>query len=176
MADLRISRFVLVTILLVCPLRVVRSFAQAERSGTNQQDQSRTAPFVGCYELTLGRWWPWSFGEETKYVTPPNRVQLLPERGKIGFEQDGFLLRAMAANKDTKSARGGPSYWQVKSSNRIDLTWTDGFTGVSLRLEKDGNDLHGWAHPHFDAPKFVPRTTHVIARRIACDAAQPKTQ
>ncbi len=38
------------------------------------------------------------------------------------------------------------------------------------RLEKDGEKLSGWAHPHFDAVKLIPRTAHVVARRIACDA------
>ena len=172
------SRFVVALILLTCALHTMPTFAQGDRSAAHQQDQTQTAPFIGCYELTLGRWWPWSFGEDTKYVTPPSRVQLFRERGTEGFEQNGFLLRAMSANKSAKPARGGPSYWQLISSNRIDVTWTDGFTGVMLKLEKEGNDLHGWARPHFDAPKFIPRTAHVIARRIACDAATaqpPKT-
>jgi hypothetical protein len=152
MTDLGVSRTVFAAVLFASLLHVLPSFARAERSGTSRQDQTQTAPFVGCYELTLGRWWPWSFGEDTKYVTPPSRVRLFPEHGTEGLGRNGFLLRAIPASKDTKSARGGPSYWQVESGNQIHLTWTDGFTGVSLRLEKDGNDLHGWAHPHFDAP------------------------
>jgi hypothetical protein len=49
------------------------------------------------------------------------------------------------------------------------LIWTDGFVGVRLSLEKNGNELHGWAHPHFDASKLIPRTARVDARPIACD-------
>ncbi len=51
-----------------------------------------------------------------------------------------------------------------------DLTWTDGFTGVTLKLEKKGDKLSGWAHPHFDAVKIIPRRARVVARPIACDA------
>ena len=127
------------------------------------------ASFAGCYELRLGRWWPWSFGEETKYVTPPSLVRLLPERGTEGFEKNGFIIRPLPARGGMASGRGGPSYWQIKASNRIDLIWTDGFTGVTLTLKKGGNELHGWAHPHFDAPKLVPRMAHVTAHRAACD-------
>ena len=87
------------------------------------------ASFAGCYELRLGRWWPWGFGKENAYVTPPSRIQLITERGAQGFEQDGYLIRPM---KSPTTGRGGPSYWQVKSDEKIDLIWTDGFTGVTL--------------------------------------------
>jgi len=131
--------------------------------------ESPTSPFIGCYQLTLGRWWPWAFGEDTKYVTPPSPVQLLSDRGTEGFEQNGFLLRAIPTNKHSTYVRGGPSYWQVESINQIDLVWTDGFTGVTLKLEKKKDELSGWAHPHFDAAKFIPRRARVVARPIACD-------
>jgi hypothetical protein len=103
-------------------------------------------------------------------VTPPSRIQLLSEHGIKGFEQNGFLLRAVPTNKRTTYVRGGPSYWQVESINQIDLIWTDGFTGVTLKLGKKGDELSGWAHPHFDAVKLIPRTARVVARPIACDA------
>jgi hypothetical protein len=146
----------------------------ADKSGTNGQTQSAlpTTSFAGCYELKLGRWWPWAFGGDTIFVTPPSRIQLLSERGTKGFEQDGFLIRAIPPSKGAPPCRGSPSYWQVKSSDQINLVWTDGFTGVTLALEKHGNELRGWAHPHFDAPKFIPRIAHVTARRIVCDAPQ----
>jgi len=57
----------------------------------------------------------------------------------------------------------------VESINQIDLVWTDGFTGVTLKLEKKKDELSGWAHPHFDAAKFIPRMARVVARPIACD-------
>ena len=49
--------------------------------------------------------------------------------------------------------------------------WNDGFTGITLKLEKDGNELRGWAHTHFDGGVLLPRIAHVIAQRIGCDAA-----
>jgi hypothetical protein len=135
---------------------------QQGQAGTN--DVAAAEPFAGCYELKLGRWWPWGFGRDTQYVTPPSRIQLLAERGTKGFEQDGFLIRAI---KGTAPGRGGPSYWQVRSSDLIDLIWNDGFSGVTLRLKKRGNELDGRAHPHFDFPT-VARTAKATAQRIAC--------
>ncbi len=132
--------------------------------------ESPTSSFTGCYQVTLGSWWPWAFGEDTKYVTPPTRIRLLPEQGTKGFKRDGFLLRTIPRKEEPPDGSRESSYWQVRSANQIDLTWTDGFTGVTLKLEKKGDELSGWAHPHFDAFKFVPRTARVVARPITCDA------
>lgn len=156
-------------ILLVCCLYAVPTIAQSEKSPANQQGQA--APFVGCYDLKLGRWWPWGFGGDNPFVTPPQRVRLFSERGTEGFEQDGFLLRAIPEPGKSAGGRGRPSYWLMDSGNQVSLMWNDGFTGVTLKLEKDSSDLRGWAHPHFDSPHFVPRTAHVVATRIDCTSA-----
>lgn len=130
---------------------------------------AQTKSFEGCYELKLSRWWPQSFGEDTEFVTPPSRVRLLPERGTEGWEKCHLLVRALPGRKGKMSARGGPSFWNLKSSSEIELVWTDGFTGLALGLRKHGKEHHGWTHPHFDAPTWVPRIAHVTARRIACE-------
>jgi hypothetical protein len=97
--------------------------------------------------------------------------------GELAFRHDGFLLRAIPT-KGNSGGRGRPSYWQVDSKNQIYLMWNDGFTGVTLKLKKDGDGLRGWAHLHFDSPHVIPRTSHVVARRIDCSGAltEPKTK
>ncbi len=141
-------------------------------TGAPTRVETSTLPFAGCYELKIGRWWPWAFGEDTQFVTPPNRIQLLSERGTEGFEQNGFLIRVIPLANQTTSGLGAPSYWQVKTGNHVDLIWNNGFTGVTLKMQKHVDGLRGWAHPHFDAPKFVPRVARVTARRISCDVPQ----
>ena len=136
-------------------------------SGSRVRD-SIVSSFTGCYQLTVGRWWPWGFGDEAHYVTPPTRIRLLSEHGTHGFEQDGYLLRSIPKRERPPGSRES-SYWRATSPNQIDLIWNDGFVGVRLSLEKNGNELHGWAHPHFDASKLIPRTARVDARPIACD-------
>jgi hypothetical protein len=131
--------------------------------------EAQAAAFAGCYELALGRWWPWSFGKDTAVlVTPPKQIKLLLTRGAAGFEKDRLLIRPLSDSKGSVQGRGGPSYWQLTSATEVDLEWNDGFTGVSIDLEKTGKELSGWAHPHFDAPNFVPRAERVVARKIAC--------
>jgi hypothetical protein len=125
--------------------------------------------YAGCYQLSIGRWWPWSFGGDTPYVTPPNRVELTLNRGTEGWAKDQLLIRVTPAQKSTVSGGRGASFWEVQPKNGIDLIWTDGFTGVTLKLEKQGNDLRGWAHPHFDSATLIPRIAQVKGRRVACD-------
>src|SRR6267378_1664180 len=142
--------------------------AQSSTPGDPQQTQTIVSSFVGCYELTLGRWWPWGFGSDDTIFTPPRRIKLLTEHGTKGFEQNGLLLRALPDSKAIMAGRGGPSYWNVRSPNEIDLTWTDGFTGIRLKLTRTGNELRGWVHPHSDAPMFIHHTVHVTARPVDC--------
>ena len=82
-------------ILFACSLYAAPTVAQNGKV-TYQSAGWPAAPFVGCYELELGRWWPWGYGGDSSFVTPPKRVQFLAEPGIEGFEQDGFLLRGIA--------------------------------------------------------------------------------
>jgi hypothetical protein len=119
--------------------------------------------------LKLSRWWPWGFGEENKYVTPPTHIELLGEHGTRGFEQDKPLIRTIP-RQDRPPGDRESSFWNAKSQNQLQLTWTDGFVGVTLDLTKSKDKLNGWAHPHFDAPHFIPRIAHVTAQPIGCEA------
>jgi hypothetical protein len=136
------------------------------------QVEKEVSSFAGCYEVRLGRWWPWAFGEDTALVTPPNRIELLPQKGTEGFEKEGHLIRALPDKNGHTSGREAPSYWQVKSADRVYLIWNDGFTGVTLDLEKHATALTGWAHPRFDARRLVPRVAHVTAKRTTCSSPQ----
>jgi hypothetical protein len=78
---------------------------QSDAIGQTQQGPL-TKSFEGCYELTLGRWWPWPFGGDNAFVAPPSRIRLLSERGTIGFEEDGFLIRTIPSRKRAASGRG----------------------------------------------------------------------
>src|SRR5690348_11523586 len=129
-----------------------------------------TSSFVGCYELDMGRWWPWGFGDGGGYFRPPDRIQLFGERGTNGFEQGQLLIRRIPRQELPADNREG-SYWEIKPQNQVLLEWTDGLVGVTLDLKKNGKELTGWAHPHSDAGMFVPRVAHVTARPITCAPA-----
>src|SRR6266849_3936228 len=142
-------------------------------SAPQTQVENHASSFTGCYQLALGRWWPWSFGEDTVFVTPPTRIELLPEPGTTGFEKNGFIIRTIPPHTTvTPSGRPISSFWQIKSNTRVDLVWTNGLSGVTLKLRKHGTELRGWAHPHFDFPPPPARLQHVTAKRIGCEHSQ----
>ena len=144
-------------------------FVQAQtESSSREKEVSEVAVFAGCYNLALGRWWPWGLGEDAHFFTPPNRIRLLPTHGSEGFEKNGLLVRAIPMPNGARAGRGGPAYWNAKSARQIEIVWTDGFTGVTLKLEKDKNELKGWAHPVTDAPFVVPRIARVLAFPVPC--------
>ncbi|MHB8540976.1 MAG: hypothetical protein ACYDCD_08570 [Candidatus Acidiferrales bacterium] len=163
---------IVVLIALPCGL-AQSSVAQIKSAAGSQKRAAEVASFAGCYELKRGRWWPWGFGKDDS-VTPPRHIQLLSERGTHGFEQGELLIRAIPPPKEIPSGIRDSSYWQVKPKDRVELSWTTGFVGVTLDLRRKGNELSGWAHPHFDAIGFVRRIAHATARRIPCDVPDSK--
>jgi hypothetical protein len=149
-------------------LSVTDCVPKSIQSPTDQQPQTPVGSFVGCYELSVGRWWPWGFSDETGYFRPPHRVQLLGELGRKGWEQNGLLLRSVPDSGSTKRVRGGPSYWNLISPTRIELHWTDGFTGIVIKLVKHKTELRGTVHPRSDAPMIIRRWAYVTAKPISC--------
>lgn len=148
----------------------------APMSPGQSKDIGRTLPpgtaanYAGCYELSMGRWWPWAFGEDTKYVTPPKRIELSPDVETEGFGKDRLAVRSLPFSAESASSpTRRASFWTVGKDEKIEITWTDGFTGLTVELNHDGSGLSGWAHPHFDSAKFIPRIAHVTAKRIACN-------
>jgi hypothetical protein len=139
---------------------------RTEQSSADAHEKASSTAVAGCYELKLGRWWPWGFGEDNSFVTPPNRIQLSLELGTESWEKGYYLIRAM---KSAGAGRRGPSYWLLGPNGRINLEWNDGFTGVELAVEQHADQLRGWAHPHFDLAPLIPRTAVVTAQRIACE-------
>jgi len=145
------------------------SLLTAMPSGEDQKTASERTPFeikfAGCYQLNLGRWWPWGFGEDNQFVTLPQRIELLSKQGTEGWEQGHLLLRAMP----NTFGRKGPSFWEARDDNRIELVWTDGFTGVTIDLRKEKHEFRGKAHPHFDSFALIQRIAYVKMRKITCD-------
>lgn len=154
------------SVLLTLAISPSLSLCQESSSSGPPISMSAAAPFAGCYELHLGRWWPWGMGEDTQFATPPQRVELQLQHGTDGFEQNGLLIRTIPSG--TASHRG--SFWLPQDRGGVDLIWTSGFSGVSLRLNRHGKELRGWAHAFFDFPR-PPHIARAAARPIACTSA-----
>jgi hypothetical protein len=154
------------SILLILVISPSLSLCQERSFSGPPISMSAATPFAGCYEMHLGRWWPWGMGEDTQFATPPQRVELQLQRGMDGFEQNGLLIRTIP----TGTAPRRSSFWLPQGRDGVDLIWTSGFSGVSLRLNRHGKELRGWAHAHFDSPR-PPHIARATARPIACTSA-----
>ncbi len=154
------------SVLLILAIAASSGLCQESSSSGSSISMSVAAPFAGCYELQLGRWWPWGMGEDTQFATPPQRVELRLQHGTDGFEQNGLVIRSIPSGAASRRS----SFWLPQGRDGVDLVWTTGFSGVSLSLTRHGKELRGWAHAHFDFPR-PPHIALVTARPVACPSA-----
>lgn len=138
---------------------------------SQQNPKEKESKFVkpetvqGCYELGTLNWKPdLKLGEDELFITPPQRIQILAERGSIGFEKNGYLVQA--APGFPKSIHRA-CYWEPTGPKTIEIVFSTGTSGLSMQLKVEGDTLRGQAKTHWD---FVRReqTSHVVAHKIDC--------
>jgi hypothetical protein len=138
----------------------------AERNPEEKESKFvRPETIQGCYEIGALSWKPdLKLGEDEVFITPPQRIQILAERGSIGFEKNGYLVRA--APGFPKSIHRA-SYWEPTGPKTIEVVFTTGTSGLSIRLKVEGETLRGKAKTHWD---FLRRhqTAQVIGHKTDC--------
>lgn len=141
------------------------------RQSAERNQQEKEKKFVrpetvqGCYELGALSWKPdLKLGEDEVFITPPQRIQILAERGSIGFERNGYLVRA--APGFPKSIHRA-SYWEPTGPETIEVVFTTGTSGLSMRLKVEGETLRGKAKTHWDFPRR-DQAAQVIAHKADC--------
>jgi hypothetical protein len=120
----------------------------------------------GCYDLTLSPWFPpMRLGDDEALITPPQRIQLLLEKGTEEPESRGYLVRpAPGATPSIHSSM----YWVPKSSKALEITFTDGFSGLVMGLKtSDAETLHGKAMTFWDFDR-KRQAAEVMAHRVPC--------
>jgi hypothetical protein len=118
---------------------------------------------IGCYELGVLKW-PHDLGEDNVFITPPVRIEIMPEKGSKGFEVNGYLVRpAPGVSPSIHRA----SYWRPTGKTTIEIVWTTGFSGLSMKLHVEREALKGKAKPFWDFPRWG-QTAHVLAHKIDC--------
>jgi hypothetical protein len=130
--------------------------------------QSSAARLAGCYSLSLGPWQPRipDRDSENELVKLPPRIQLMLSRGKDGWATGKLLV---------KPAPGAPpgaiadAWWWLTGNRSIAARWTDGFTGMKMKLKGDPHNLRGKVESLWDYQR-PKQTRQVIATRIPCDA------
>jgi hypothetical protein len=120
----------------------------------------------GCYALTMSPWFPpMRLGDDEQLITPPPRIQLLTEKGTEEGESRGYLVRAAPGAQPSIHSS---MYWLPKGSKTLEITFTDGFSGVVLSLKTaDAETLHGKATTFWDFDRRR-QVAEVTARRVSC--------
>jgi ribosomal protein S28E/S33 len=145
------------------------SSAPKQTAGENPKDKEskfiKPELIQGCYQLGTLNWRPdLKLGEDEVFITPPQRIQILTERGINAIEKNGYLVRP-APGIPPSIHRA--SYWVPAGPNAIEVIFTTGTSGLSMQLKVEGEILKGKAKTHWD---FLRRhqTAQVIARKIDC--------
>jgi hypothetical protein len=136
-----------------------------------QEVPTRVADMAGCYDLRLGEWSPpLALGGDTVFLQPPSRIALDSTMGTVrGGRVRGYALRPAPGARQSVHRY---AYWTVGDSLRVQLVWTNGFSGVRMLLQPQGGTLRGTAESFwdFDRPK---QTTKAVASPVACTERLP---
>jgi hypothetical protein len=146
-------------------------------SRTDASASERSEAFRGCYRLELGRWTRfWIFpAQVARYQVPPSTFHL-DDNPVDSLDPDHFRVKPNTMIADKPSRLDG---WSLgpNGSRSVVITWTDGFTGVTLRLESDGAKLRGHATAYTDAPSLLPfPTAPAVAERITCETVRESSK
>jgi len=147
-------------------------------AGDARRDE-RADLFVGCYNLELGRWTKlWLFpATPAVHQIPPVAFQL--DRTPVDQREPDRLQIRPNRLINGKASRLDSWILAPDGSNAVYITWTDGFTGVSLHLkpERTGKRLEGAATAFTDAHGLLPfPSARAVAVRTTCGSIPPQTK
>lgn len=152
----------------------VRQFARHAIDRIDVLRDERADAFAGCYHLQLGRWtrlWIFSATPDAGQI-PPAAFQL--DRSPVDPADPLWLQIRPNTIIDGEASRLDGWTLAPDGSNAIYITWTDGFTGVSLHLHPEGTRLRGKATAYTDAPGLLPfPSARAVAVRAACETMPP---
>ena len=132
--------------------------------GLDAQDVPLNTP--SCFAVELSEWQPPLQPGNEPFQTPPARFVLHDSIGTSVFERGKRLVRPVIPRGRTPSA-----FWEPIGSDSIRVVWTNGFAGVTMRLENTSEGLRGTASAFTDVRIEGQQnpTATASARPIKCD-------
>jgi len=137
-----------------------------ENSKANESKFVKPESIQGCYLLGPLDWKPdlQLDKEEAVFITPPERIKLLAERGTQFMEKNGYLVRP--APGVTQSVHRS-TFWMPTGPKKIEIVFTTGMSGLEMQLTVQGETLQGNAKTFWDFRRRR-QTARVMARKIDC--------
>ena len=128
----------------------------------SQPANAQDPEWSGCYQVDRGGWdWTRENEDSTQFQTP-EVLQLLPTP-QTGSPR-GFEVRPSIMSYD--SARGG---WQALGPDSLSILWSNGFTGILMKVGRAGDSLIGTATAFTDnGPMFIA-TVRVVMKPTNCE-------
>lgn len=122
----------------------------------------QASTWTGCYDVELGPWAPHrDFGRDSLYMAPPPRIRLQSDSAPPGLA----LTPAPGALPSVHRI----AFWRHLGPDSVSFVWSNGFSGITMRLAASGEDLRGSARTFWDFPRET-QTADVVARRVSCKA------
>lgn len=149
------------------PLALCAVGLSASAPGAQPAAAPLTAPpsVVGCYTLTVQQW-----PNNIIFKTPPRRIELkaAPGQGASG-KAAGFQVLPTSDGRSTNPRYG---FW-VPEANAVLITWTNGFSGLKMRLTTTRTGIQGTAEAFWSlqlegSGDPGQRTGTLTARRVVC--------
>lgn len=118
--------------------------------------------WLGCYQVDRAGWdWAREHEDSTQFQTP-EVLQLLPTPRTYG--PPGFEVRPSIMSY--QSADGG---WEAVAPDSLSILWSNGFTGILMKLGRAGDSLVGTATAFTDnGPMFIA-TVPVVMKPTSCE-------
>lgn len=125
---------------------------------------------LGCYQHVTSR----PFMRHAPPWSPPQKFQLVID-ARTTVPRGGRIVTLRRVRHASSYRADG--YWRVIGDGMLEITWSNGFEGVRLRLQRgSGDDLwRGWTEPYADYDIAAPGAS-VSVRRIdaaACRFGSP---
>ena len=128
------------------------------------QDSEAVQAFVGCYELRVDR---------HQYVFNNYGREFLPKRFELKAEHvnGGFTVK----NLDSTMRWDLPlSSWRFKDQGDIEITFSTGYVGWTIQMNKSGSEFRGTARFFTDTDSTLSRRDPLrsVAYKVKCEDAR----
>jgi hypothetical protein len=148
---------------------VALAWAGAMEPGAAQERASPARRVAGCYETHVGSWTPsLPIGGDTVYMIPPARVrlwnQLAPGRGR----DSAFAITPLGPPRSRAHKFG---LYRVVNRDSIEVTFSNGLSGVTVALGARHDSLVGVATSFWDFPRPSQSATALFVKK-RCPSAE----
>lgn len=147
----------------VLPLAGVLVLTAASARASQIPDSIRPG---SCWDIQMGPWRPnRELGADSLEVAPPSRIRLDTARADE-LEGAGYALSVPSGATPSKHRFVS---WRPTGRDRIGVSWSTGFSGLTMDLRVTPRHLQGQAETFWDFPRPIQRA-EVRADEVRCEA------